>query len=100
MAQETLRRIGARNGDDGLSPLAALVRQCDRDRFQAALFAPAAQRETLFALYAFNYEIARVREIVSEPMLGQIRLACSGGARPSRRLMPVASRGGMRSSRP
>ena len=28
----------------------------------------------MFALYAFNYEIARVREIVTEPMLGQIRL--------------------------
>lgn len=39
-----------------------------------ALFAPAAARDALFALYAFNYEIARVRESVREPMLGQIRL--------------------------
>lgn len=38
------------------------------------MFAPAGRREALFALYAFNYEIARVRETVSEPMLGQIRL--------------------------
>ena len=38
------------------------------------LFAPAARREALFALYAFNYEIARVRERVTEPILGQIRL--------------------------
>ena len=38
------------------------------------LFAPAARREALFALYAFNYEIARVRESVTQPMLGQIRL--------------------------
>jgi NADH dehydrogenase [ubiquinone] 1 alpha subcomplex assembly factor 6 len=30
--------------------------------------------EALFALYAFNYEIARVREAVTQPMLGQIRL--------------------------
>jgi len=51
-----------------------LVRSHDRDRFQTALFAPAAHRETLFALYAFNYEIARVRESVREGMLGQIRL--------------------------
>jgi NADH dehydrogenase [ubiquinone] 1 alpha subcomplex assembly factor 6 len=58
----------------GLSPLAALVRQHDRDRYLTALFAPAAHREALFALYAFNYEIARVREIVTTPMLGQIRL--------------------------
>lgn len=59
---------------DRLSPVAALVRRHDRDRYQTALFAPAARREALFALYAFNYEIARVRESVTEPMLGQIRL--------------------------
>lgn len=50
------------------------MRQHDRDRFQTALFAPARRGEALFALYAFNYEIARVRESVREPMLGQIRL--------------------------
>lgn len=59
---------------DRLSPVAALVRRHDRNRYQTALFAPAARREALFALYAFNYEIARVREIVTQPMLGQIRL--------------------------
>jgi len=59
---------------DRLSPVAALVRRHDRDRFQTVLFAPAAHREALFALYAFNYEIARVRERVSEPTLGRIRL--------------------------
>ncbi len=58
----------------GLSPLAALVRRHDRDRYQTALFAPAGRRKALFALYAFNYEIARVREAVTQPMLGQIRL--------------------------
>src|SRR5216684_2638012 len=59
---------------DRLSPVAALVRRHDRDRFQTVLFAPAARREALFALYAFNYEIARVRERVIEPTLGRIRL--------------------------
>src|SRR5208282_2178696 len=59
---------------DRLSPVAALVRRHDRDRFQTALFAPAARREALFALYAFNCEIARVRERVTQPTLGQIRL--------------------------
>jgi len=58
----------------GLSPLGELVRRHDRDRYQTALFAPADRREALFALYAFNYEIARVRESVTQPMLGQIRL--------------------------
>jgi NADH dehydrogenase [ubiquinone] 1 alpha subcomplex assembly factor 6 len=57
-----------------LSPVATMVQRHDRDRFQTVLFAPAAHREALFALYAFNYEIARVRETVTQPMLGQIRL--------------------------
>jgi len=76
----------------GLSRVGSLVRQHDRDRFQTALFAPAAAREALFALYAFNYEIARVRESVREPVLGQIRLqwwreaidTAYGGAKPRR----------------
>src|ERR1700738_4877379 len=59
---------------DRLAPVATLVRRHDRDRFQTVLFAPAARREALFALYAFNYEIARVRERVTEPTLGRIRL--------------------------
>lgn len=50
------------------------MRRRDPDRFQTALFAPAERREALFALYAFNSEIARVREQVSVPALGQIRL--------------------------
>ena len=51
-----------------------LVREADKDRFLATLFAPAAQRPALFALYAFNAEIARVRDIAREPMPGEIRL--------------------------
>jgi NADH dehydrogenase [ubiquinone] 1 alpha subcomplex assembly factor 6 len=59
---------------DRLSPVAALVQRYDRDRYQTVLFAPVAHREALFALYAFNYEIARVRERVTEPILGRMRL--------------------------
>ena len=54
--------------------LAAQLRQHDRDRYQTALFAPADRRDALFALYAFNYEIGRIRESVREPMLGLMRL--------------------------
>ncbi len=57
-----------------LSDLGALVRRHDPDRFLTALFAPQPQRETLFLLYAFNHELARAREVVSEPMLALIRL--------------------------
>ena len=54
--------------------LGAAVRAADPDRYFSALFAPAALRPSLFALYAFNHEVARVAETVREPMLGAIRL--------------------------
>ncbi|MBP2316017.1 phytoene/squalene synthase family protein [Azospirillum soli] len=50
------------------------VRKYDNDRFLTSLFAPAERREALFALYAFNLEIAKTREVVTEPVLGQMRL--------------------------
>lgn len=57
-----------------LSACAALVERHDRDRYLSCLFAPEAEREQLFALYAFNQEVAKTAEVVSEPMLGHIRL--------------------------
>ena len=54
--------------------IAALVRRHDPDRFLTALFAPADKRDTLLTLYAFNHELARAREVVSEPPLALIRL--------------------------
>ncbi len=53
---------------------ADLVRQADRDRYLAALLAPAEHRDGLFALAAFNIEITRVRDLAREPMPGEIRL--------------------------
>lgn len=53
---------------------AALVKAGDKDRWLAALFAPEETRRHLLALYAFNLEIARVRETVSDPKIGEIRL--------------------------
>ena len=51
-----------------------VVRETDKDRFLATLFAPANRRGPLFALYAFNSEIARVREAIRDPMAGEVRL--------------------------
>src|SRR5262249_14259589 len=51
-----------------------IVRGADKDRFLATLFAPANRRGALLALYAFNSEVARVRELIREPMAGEIRL--------------------------
>ncbi len=57
-----------------LSPIGALVRRADPDRFLTALFAPPDRREALFTLYAFNHETARAQETTSEPMMALIRL--------------------------
>jgi phytoene synthase len=57
-----------------LSPVAALVRRADPDRFLTALFAPPARREALLTLYAFNTELARARQATTQPMLAMIRL--------------------------
>lgn len=59
---------------DAFAHCEALVRAADRDRFLTTLFAPAEHRPALLALYAFNLEIARVREVVHEPLAGEIRL--------------------------
>ncbi len=53
---------------------ADVVRQYDRDRYVATLFAPQLARRHLFAIAAFATEVARVRDLVSEPALGEIRL--------------------------
>ena len=57
-----------------LSYCAQQTRRLDREGYLCALFAPAASREALFALLAFNAEVARIGESVSEPLLGQMRL--------------------------
>ena len=84
-----------------LSPAGRLARAADYDRYLSAVFAPAGCREALFALIAFNHEIARIPEAVSEPMLGRIRIqwwrevveaACAG--EPTRRhevALPLAA---------
>ena len=53
---------------------AELVRATDRDRFIASLFAPAEHRGAIYALYAFNSEVSRVREMARETLPGEIRL--------------------------
>jgi 15-cis-phytoene synthase len=59
---------------DASAQSAEIVRTADRDRYLADLFAPSAARPHLFALHAFNSEVARIRDSVSLPVLGEIRL--------------------------
>jgi phytoene synthase len=81
---------------DAFAHCAELVRTADRDRFLSALFAPAEHRAALHALYAFNVEVARVREVAREPLPGEIRLqwwseVVNGGRAEEAAANPVAS---------
>ncbi len=59
---------------DNFGQSAAELRERDRDRYLADLFAPGPVRGHLFALHAFDVEIASIRDRVSDPMPGEIRL--------------------------
>ncbi len=50
------------------------MRSHDFGRYASTLFVPPDQRRGLLALYAFNVEISRVREQVSQPLPGEMRL--------------------------
>jgi 15-cis-phytoene synthase len=81
---------------DAFAHCAELVRTADRDRYLAALFAPAEDRDALYALYAFNVEVARVREAAHEPLPGEVRLqwwseVVNGERGEEARANPVAS---------
>ena len=49
------------------------LKSVDPDRYRASLFADQTGRNALSVLYAFHAELAKVPELVSEPMLGEIR---------------------------
>lgn len=82
-------------GIDALAACAALARDQDRERWLAAGLAPPARRAMLHGLIAFNAEVSRTREAVSEPMLGLIRLqwwrdTIAGASAGEPRAHPVA----------
>jgi phytoene synthase len=73
-----------------------LLREADRDRYVADLYAPEDRRDDLFALHAFDVEIARVADRVNEALAGEIRLqwwsdALSGEGHGAVRSNPVAA---------
>ena len=53
---------------------AGLVRSHDFPRYASTLFLPSVHRRPLLALYAFNVEISRVRDQVSQPLPGEMRM--------------------------
>jgi phytoene synthase len=74
----------------------AALRTADPDRYFCSLFAPAAKREGLWLLYAYNHELARAREVASEPTLALIRLTwwrevAEGAEKPHDIATPLAA---------
>jgi phytoene synthase len=65
---------GAGSSKESADFCAGLVRARDFSRYASTLFVPAAKRRGLLAVYAFNVEICRVREQVTQPLAGEIRL--------------------------
>ena len=59
---------------DAAAFCADLVRSHDFARYASTLFVPAENRRALLALYAFNVEISRIRDQVSQPLPGEIRM--------------------------
>ncbi len=63
------------NGGEGSADVVrSAARAFERDRYLAALLAPASARDDLVALSAFAGDLHRIPSFVSEPMAGEIRL--------------------------
>lgn len=91
-----------------MNEIEAIVRGQDRDRYLSTFFAPDVKRSQLLALYAFNAEVVRVRDAVSDPTIGMIRLQWwrdtieaiyegkgAGGHPVAEALVPAISEGGL-----
>lgn len=71
------------------------LRTTDRERFLSTLILKGAHRDAVTALYAFSADVAAIRDRVSEPAPGEIRLqwwndALSGEAHGAVRQNPIA----------
>ena len=62
------------NRNQWLSVCGDLVFKYDRERMMCISLAPIEKRELLMALLAFNHKISVIPELVSETLLGEIRL--------------------------
>jgi 15-cis-phytoene synthase len=74
----------------------SVVREGDRDRYIAGLFAPPGRRPHLHALYAFDRELALIPHRVHEALAGEMRLqwwrdALAGETRGDAAAHPVAA---------
>ncbi|MCM5556174.1 phytoene/squalene synthase family protein [Pleomorphomonas sp. JP5] len=88
--------VGSARLDDAYGYCEGLVRDHDRDRWLADGLLPDDKRRHAFAIHAFSYEAARIRESIHEAMPGEIRLqwwvdAIEGEARGDVAGHPVAA---------
>lgn len=60
--------------DDAYAACLTALRETDFDRYLACLLVPEDKRGPLAALYAFSAELARVRDLIREPLPGEVRL--------------------------
>ena len=64
----------ASSRDEAYAACLAALRETDFDRYLACLLVPEDKRGPLSALYAFSAELARVRDLIREPLPGEVRL--------------------------
>lgn len=81
--------------DDSFAFAADALRTSDRDRYLATLVLPAEFRPAISALYAFNADVAAIRERVTGPQPGEIRVqwwndALTGNGHGAVRQNPLA----------
>lgn len=60
--------------DEAYAACLATLRSTDFDRYLVCLLVPEDKRGPLAALYAFSAELARVRDLIREPLPGEVRL--------------------------
>lgn len=80
---------------ESFSHAAAALRKGDRDRYLSTLVLTGPKRDAVTALYAFNADVASIRDRVSDPAPGEIRLqwwsdALDGDGHGAVRQNPIA----------
>ena len=69
----SMTRLASDSLSEIVQRLDARIRRVDEERWLSSRYADGASRSSLIILYAFYYELARVRLAVSDQTLGQIR---------------------------
>ena len=75
MVRTTFMKTVSGLGIDDVSLAPSIrLREGERALFLCSLFLPEPYRSAVIALYTFNLEITRIRGLINEPLVGQLRL--------------------------